>query len=220
MGGMPTRTRLVGQGAERGRATVRKLAAELRSARMDRGLSQADVARAVGLSRSRESYIERDVAEGVDVVLWSRLLAAVGLELSAQIFPTLQPIRDEAHAALLARLHARLHRILRWRTEVPIPIPGDLRAWDAMIQGDAWRLAIEAETQPNDLQALERRINLKQRDSGLEHVLLLLRDSRRNRDLVRAYAEQLAARFPVPGGRALELLAAGVSPGGSALILL
>lgn len=208
------------EGTERGRAIVARLAAELRSARVDRALSQDDVSRAVGISRSRESYIERGLADGVDLVLWSRLLAAVGLELSLQTFPTGRPIRDEAHAALLERLHARMHRTLRWRTEVPLPILGDLRAWDALIRGDGWHLGVEAETRPHDLQALERRIALKQRDSGIDVAILLLKDSRYNRALVRAHGDTLAGRFPVPGRRALELLSAGVFPSGSAVILL
>ena len=47
-----------------------------------------------------------------------------------------------------------------------------------------------------------------------------LLDSRYNRSLVRDHAELLQSRFPLPGRRALELLGAGVAPGGSSLILL
>ncbi len=101
-----------------------------------------------------------------------------------------------------------------------MPILGDLRGWDAMIQGNGWRVAVEAEARPGDLQALERRIALKQRDSGVDGVVLLLKDSRRNRDLVRTYADALAGRFSVPGPHALELLAAGAHPTGDSLILL
>jgi transcriptional regulator with XRE-family HTH domain len=217
---MPRRSRVVECGAERGRANTIKLAHELRSGRVDRGLTQQELARAVGISRSRESYIERGLVRGVSIARWSELLAVVGLELSVQTFPTGQPIRDAAHAALLQRLRSRLHGTLRWRTEIPMPILGDLRGWDAMIQGNGWRLAVEAETRPSDLQGLERRIALKLRDSDTESVILLLKDRRRNRDVVRAYGDVLAERFSVPGRRALELLAAGANPGGNSLILL
>jgi transcriptional regulator with XRE-family HTH domain len=217
---VPRRSRVVERGAARGRANTIKLANELRSGRVDRGLTQQAVAGAVGISRSRESYIERGLVGSVSVAKWSELLAVVGLELSVQAFPTGQPIRDAAHAALLERLHSRLHASLRWRTEIPMPILSDLRGWDAMIHGAGWRLAVEAETRPDDLQALERRIALKLRDSGIESVILLLKDSRRNRDVVRAYGDVLAERFSVPGRQALELLAAGANPGGSSLILL
>lgn len=172
------------------------------------------------MSRSRESFIERGLASGAGIVQWSRLLSTVGLELSVHAYPTTNPIRDAAHAALLEQLHARLHPRLRWRTEVPMPIAGDLRGWDAMIRGDGWMIAVEAETRPRDLQALERRVALKQRDSGIEDTILLLKDSRNNRALARTYGDALHERFPVPGRRALELLTAGVFPGGSTLILL
>ena len=206
-------------GADRGRAIVQRLAHELRTARIDRGLTQDDVSGATGISRSRESLIERALAD-VDVVQWSRLLAAVGLELSVQTFPTGSPVRDQAHAALLERLRGRLHRTVRWATEVPMPVPYDLRAWDALTRGAGWAIAVEAETRPRDVQALERRIALKQRDSGMEHAILLLKDSRNNRALARLHSEHLATRVPVPGRRAIELLAAGVFPGGNSLILL
>lgn len=217
---VPRRSRVVERGAERGRANTIKLAHELRSGRVDRGLTQQELARAVGISRSRESHVERGLVGSVSVAKWSELLAVVGLELSVQTFPTGQPMRDAAHAALLQRLRGHLHATLRWRTEIPMPILGDLRAWDAMIHGDGWHLGVEGETRPGDLQALERRIALKHRDSGIEGVILLLRDSRRNRDLVRAYGDMLAARFSIPGRRALQLLAAGTYPGGNSLILL
>jgi hypothetical protein len=103
-------------------------------------------------------------------------------------------------------------------TEVPLPIPGDRRAWDAVIRGTGWHLPAEAETRPRDMQALDRRIALKLRDAGFEDVLLVLLDSAANRRLVRSGA--LPSRFVVQGRSALARLAEGRDPGGSALILL
>ena len=196
------------------------VAREFRIARLDRGLSQRAVAAAVGIDRSSISRIERGRAEDLSLVTAAELLAAVGLELSVRTYPAGPPLRDAAHADLLRRFRARLHRSLDWATEVPLPIPGDLRAWDAMVTGDRWRCGIEAETRPRDGQALERRIALKQRDGGVDFVILLLLDSRHNRAFVREHADLLHARFPVAGARALELLGAGVAPGGNAVVLL
>jgi len=189
-------------------------------ARLDRGLPQRAVGAAVGLARSRISVIERGNAAGVDLVTWSQLLATVGLRLSVEAYPLRQPIRDAAHHALLERLRVQLHPSLRWRTEVPMPIVGDLRGWDAMVRGEGWKLGVEAETRPSDLQALQRRIALKQRDSALDHVVVLIAKTRRNVLLVREYAPTLADIFPVPGTTALERLQIGASPGGSSLLLL
>jgi hypothetical protein len=76
----------------------------------------------------------------------------------------------------------------------------------------------EAETRPRDMQALDRRIALKLRDSGFEHAILLLLDSGMNRRLVRTGA--IPARFVVDGRSALARLGEGRAPGGSAVILL
>jgi hypothetical protein len=82
--------------------------------------------------------------------------AVVGFELSAHAYPSGAPLRDQAHAALLERLRRRLHPGLRWATEIPLPNPGDLRAWDALISGAGFRIGTEAETQARDGQELER----------------------------------------------------------------
>lgn len=48
----------------------------------------------------------------------------------------------------------------------------------------------------------------------------MLANTRHNRTLLQAHGEELAQRFPVPGRRAMELLAAGLHPGGNAVVLL
>jgi hypothetical protein len=150
----------------------------------------------------------------------SVLLAAVGLDLSVRAYPSGEPLRDAAHVALLDRFRARIHRSLRFNTEVPFPSPDDRRAWDAVVSSRTWRVGVEAETRPRDRQALERRLALKQRDGDVTSLVLLLLDSRHNRDFVRASREVVAERFPVSARRALELLGTGVDPGGNAVILL
>ena len=207
-------------GADRARRTIAELTTETRRARVDRGLSQTEVGRAVGLSGSQVSRIERGLSPDVSIAVVCRLLAVVGLELSTRAYPAGEPIRDQAHVALIARFRARLHRSLRWRAEVPLLVPGDLRAWDGLVSGAGWRVGIEAETRPTDLQALQRRLALKMRDGGVDALILVLADTRHNRTLLHAHGDELAQRFPVSGRRAMELLAAGAHPGGSAIALL
>ena len=76
-------------------------------------------------------------------------------------YPAGDPIRDAGHTRLLDRLRRDLASGLQWRSEVPLPIEGDLRAWDAVIGGPGWRLMVEAETLIDDVQALERRLALE-----------------------------------------------------------
>ena len=217
---MGSRERAVDIGAARAREILGRLVREARAARLASGLAQDDVAATVGISRSQYSRIERGLSPDLSIDRAARLFAVLGQELSVRAFPSGDPIRDVAHAALLERLHARCHRLFRWRTEVPFPIPGDLRAWDATAVSPECRIGIEAETRLRDIQALDRRLALKERDGGMDRLVLVVLDSRCNREVVRAHGDILAGRFPVPGRRALELLAAGVDPGGNALLLL
>jgi transcriptional regulator with XRE-family HTH domain len=214
------RERAVEVGAAQAREILARLVAEARTARLVSGLGQQDVALAVGLSRSQLSRIERGLSPDLSLDMAARLFAVLGQRLAVRAYPAGDPIRDAAHAALLERLHIRCHRSFRWRTEVPLPIPGDLRAWDATAVNPEIRIGVEAETRLRDLQALDRRLALKARDGGMDRLVLVVLDSRSNRDTIRSHSDILATRFPVASRRALELLGAGVDPGGNALIVL
>jgi hypothetical protein len=148
-----------------------------------------------------------------------RVAVVVGLSVSLRVYPGGDPMRDAAHARLLERFRSRLHPSLQWRTEVPLPNRNDLRAWDALVAGEGWRDGIEAETGVEDAQALERRVLLKQRDGGLDHVILVVSDTRRNRDALSAAPAAFAA-FPLRTRHVLTALGAGRDPGGSGIVLL
>jgi transcriptional regulator with XRE-family HTH domain len=241
---MPTFERPVDRGTRLARAAVVRIGLELRQARSDRGLSLIDVGSSVGVSKSELSRIELGQAPMVPLFTLGRLAAAVGLDLSARLYPGGQPIRDRPQVTVLNEFRAALHRSLRWATEVPVPIAGDPRAWDAVVasvraapRGVAgappnrpaspsalaspdWRYGVEVETLPRDAQATNRRIQAKLRDSGLDGALLVIPDTRRARLFVAEALPELQPSFPIPGRRAMELLRAGADPGGSSLVLL
>jgi transcriptional regulator with XRE-family HTH domain len=192
---------------------------ELRSARVDHGLSIAFVANALATSRGHLSRIERGQAGGVAYGTLTRFAAVVGLDLVARLYPAGPPLRDVAHVNLLADLRALLHPSLRWALEVPLPIPGDRRAWDAMISGTAWRFGVEAESGPRDAQALLRRIHLKARDAGVDGVVLALRDTRVTRAFLSEALAELRSALPIDSRRALRALRMGERPPGSAVVV-
>jgi hypothetical protein len=98
---------------------------------------------------------------------------------------------------------------------------GDQRAWDAVLLIGAGQFAVEAETRPPDVQALQRRVSLKRRDDRtVAGVLLLLADTRHNRNLLRMHGEALRSDFPAPEGEVLRALSEGRFPGGSGILLL
>lgn len=193
---------------------------ELRQARLRAGLTQGQLGGAVGLSKSEVSRIELGRARYVPYRRLVVIAAALGLDLPLRTYPSGEPIRDAAQLALLSRLRLLLSPTLRWRTEVPLDIPGDRRAWDAVIEAQGWRVPVEAETRLRDVQALSRRIALKQRDDRREVVLLLVADTRHNRHVLRLAAPDLAATFPASGRAALAALSEGRQPPASGIVLL
>jgi len=217
---MATKQRPAAIGAARGRRILGDLVAEARTARLDRGLSLSDVGRAVGISQPSMTRFEHRLIEDVGIIRMAQILSVVGLELSVRAYPGGQPLRDAGHVRLLSRFRAHLHPSLAWATEVPLPAPGDLRAWDGMVRGPTWRYGTEAETHPTDAQALARRTELKQRDGQVDGVLLVLPDTRHVRLFLAAAKDVLLPAFPVPGRRSLELLGAGIDPGGNSVIVL
>lgn len=155
----------------------------------------------------------------VTLLQLARIAGIVGLDLSLRTYSNGSPLRDAAHLRLLERFRARLSPGLRVRNEVPLPIPGDQRAWDLVILGAGDPIGVEAETRLVDLQALERRIRLKARDGTMDRVLLVVSASRGNRHVVRENLESLSSSFPIPGRVAIAALAHAHDPGGSSLIL-
>jgi transcriptional regulator with XRE-family HTH domain len=215
---MATSERTVDRGRRRGRYLRIELGRELRDCRMAAGLSQAAVARAIGVDQTTVGKIERAACVGVSVQRLSELFAAVGHELGARAYPCGPPLRDAAHVALLQRAKRRIGDAWRWRVEVAVGPPGDLRAWDAVLEGPAASLALEAETSLRDVQALLRRIDAKLRDSGLPHVILVVADTRGNRGVVRAADAVLRTVFTVPPTATWAALRLGRDPGGNALL--
>jgi transcriptional regulator with XRE-family HTH domain len=193
---------------------------EVRRARLNHDLSQTSAGRSVGMSPSAWSRLERGVATNVPLLDLARAAAVVGLDLHVRAHPGGRPVRDQAHLELLERLRVRLAPGVRWRTEAPLPNPGDRRAWDALILVPPVRIGVEAETRARDSQDLQRRLTLKRRDGGVDHLILLLADTRHNRHFLRVAGVGFMAEFPMAGTTALQRPAATEDPGGSAIILL
>ena len=220
---MATRERPADRGRRRTRDALVRLGREHRDARIAAGLSLRQCAAASGASYPQLSRFERGEIERLNVPDVGAWCAVVGLDVGLRAFPAGDPIRDRSQLALLERLRSRLHPSLVWRTEVPLPIVGDLRAWDAEIRGstpETWRVRVEAETAITDGQALERRLARKLRDDPDGHLVLLVADTRTNRRAAAALRSGLSATFPTPARATLTALAAGREPPGSSMVLM
>jgi transcriptional regulator with XRE-family HTH domain len=220
---MPDRERAADRGSRLARRDLLTVGADLRTARVMAGKTLKDVGRAVGMSYSNVGRIERAVLPSVAVTQLARIGGVVGLDVRVRAYPGPTPLRDAGQIALFGRFRARLSPNLSLRTEVPLQIEGDQRAWDAVIIGfepAADPLHAEGESRLYDAQAQVRRIALKARDSGVDTVLLVVADTSRNRAAVRAAGSMLTEAYPIRPRVALLALAAGRHPGGSALVFI
>jgi transcriptional regulator with XRE-family HTH domain len=186
---------------------------------MASGLSTRAVARLTGVSHTQVIRIERGLAPHVDIGVLARMAAVVGCELSMGIDPVGAPVRDKAHLALLGRFAARLHPSIAWRTEVPIPIAGDLRSADGTAATNDFGAIVEAETRLEDVQAVVRRLRSKQRDLGVPRAILLVNGTRHNRNVIRQLPD-LRREFPIDTRHCLLALGRGEDPGDDCMVIL
>lgn len=81
-------------------------------------------------------------------------------------------------------------------------------------------MGFEAETRLGDLQAVERKALLKQRDGHLDRIVLLIADSRGNRAVLDQHRENLRGSFPLDTRAILAAIAAGRLPSGNGVVVL
>jgi transcriptional regulator with XRE-family HTH domain len=218
---MPVTDRPADAGLDDARRLSATLAAELRTARQAAGISQATAARAAGLSPAQWGRLERQEIARPDVLQLCCASRALGLRASLKLYPVGSPVRDRAQLSLLARFEAVLGAPLRMRREAPLPVQGDLRAWDAMVEGDGRPFFVEGETRLSDTQAVARRIALKQRDDPRAGtIILVLTRSDHHLRFLAQHREDMRRLLPLDGPAILRALRAGRRPTGSGIVLL
>ncbi len=215
---MANRTRPLYEANSLGRWLLSDLARELRLARVAGGFRQADVARRLGTSTARVCRVEHGKVAGLSIVALARHAAVVGLKPYVKLYPLGRRLLDTPQLALLARFRARLHPSWTWATEVPIPIPGDLRSADCVIARDDCRILVEAYTRLADFQAQTARAAQKKRDLGADRLIVLLAATRANRRVAAEAAGVSEGSFPMRTQATLAALAEGRDPGADAIV--
>jgi len=216
---MPVREGSIIAARSRGIRLTRMVGMELRHARRMTGISQRRVGAAVGLSAAEVGRIERNEAPWLTIIHAAELLRVVGLDLAIQVYPAGQALRDAAHLRLLERFESRIAPAIHRRREWPLPLDRDRRAIDLVLEIGDVRIGVEAETVLTDLQALERRLNLKQRDARLPSMILVVSASQRNREILRT-ADALRRSFPGHQRGTMDGLVRGELPEANAIVLL
>ena len=207
-----------------GTADARRLAAEagreVASARRGAGVSQRAVAMQAGVSRTQLGRLERGELRAPPLVLICRAARAAGFAASLKLYPDGSRLRDAGQLALLARFDRIPAPPLRISREVRVPIPGDQRSWDERITDGRSNASVEGEVHLHDIQAMQRRIALKQRDDPAAGVIiLLLADTAHNRRVLAEHREALREQFPIDGGAILRALRAGRIPAAGGVLL-
>lgn len=215
---MTSRERPSDRAVRRTRRSLIEIGDELARARREAGLSQLTVAAASGLSRSQVSRIERADHASVSLMDLGKVLAVAGLQLWVRAYPAGDAVRDAAHVATTERFLEHVKPPLTWRTEVPLPNAGDLRAWDLTVRGPDARAGVEVENRLTDFQSLERRLGRKRRDGAVDLVILVLADTRANRRAARGCLTLLRESFPTRGRAVSAALQNGRLPATDALL--
>jgi hypothetical protein len=217
---MGNRSSPIHDAAQRTAWSLLEVGREVRVARVTAGRTQRIVGAQIRRSASRISRIENGKVPRVSLAELMRVTAAVGLKLYVKTYPGGRRPLDAAQLALLRAFNARLHPTWQVTLEAPMPIPGDLRAIDEVIQTDECSCAVEAFTRFADVQAQVRSSRTKQRDINADRLILLVKGSDANRRIVHEAGPVLSQAFPVKTRAALGALGAGRDPGGDCLIML
>jgi transcriptional regulator with XRE-family HTH domain len=210
---MPYRLNALDETLRMSQRDVRAMGEELANARRLAGLSQAEVARAIAWSASKVRRIERGQRASVTHAELACFAAVVGLKYSGRLFVADTRLRDATQLETIRSYRAFATRH-GWscRMEEPLPITGDLRAFDLVLRRDGVRVAHEFVSRLVDAQAQVRPLLRKQRDAGVGSLVLVLRDTIENRRAVRDAGDPLTDEFRLGSRGVLAAIREGRDP--------
>jgi len=207
------------RGRRRGQELVRGLVAELRTERQVANVSQRAIARELDWHQSELNRLERFDFDNVPLVRLAEIAAVLGLELSVRLHRVGDPVRDAASQGLIGRFLSNVGAGYRITREALLPTSGQ-RSWDILLRVGPVLLGVEAVTRVRDVQALVRHIRLRERDGGVDRVLLVLSDSAHNRAMREQVIEALGRDFLTSRREILAALRGGRPVPGSGVLLL
>jgi transcriptional regulator with XRE-family HTH domain len=190
------------------RRTARRFGEDFRELRFRFGVTQAAVARSIGVSRSVICQLEAG-DEDVGPRIRARASAALGATFKMALYADAEPmIRDAAHARLIETLLRLRHP--GWHATIEAPVPNTLsapghRSTDVRIDGARQIVLFEVESRIQRWEELARECHDKQAavqasaEADVQvHAVLVLPPTHRNRAVIRSLAATARATFPVP----------------------
>jgi transcriptional regulator with XRE-family HTH domain len=192
----------------------------MRELRIGAGLTRSTLAAGMGVSESKIARWERGQPPHPDLHDAAVVMRLLGHDFVANWYPAGGVLRDVAHARLIGDFLRLMPASVPRRLEAPIPLPGDLRAWDVLLSLGGIRTGVAAETRLRDWQALLRHEERKMRDSDVGRLLLVLRNTHANRRAVADAGAVLRETLPLDGRSILPALRRGIDPGRNGLLFL
>jgi transcriptional regulator with XRE-family HTH domain len=218
---MTTRERPSDVGAADARRIGGAAGQEIRDARRSAGVAQRVLAERAGVSRTQLGRLERGELKDPSLALVCQVARAAGFSASLKLYPDGARLRDVGQLRVLDRFDRVVAPPLRITREVQLPIAADLRAWDERLTDGRNTASVECEVHLRDIQAVERRIAIKQRDDPRAGVvILLLADTAHNRRVLAEHREALRAQFPLDGGAIVRAVRAGRIPNAGGIVLI
>jgi transcriptional regulator with XRE-family HTH domain len=202
----------INEGDRQLRRTAARFGEEFRLIRLRTGVSQAAVARAIGVDRASVCRIEGGDPTVSDRTR-ARAAAVLGADFRLGIYPDSAPlIHDAAHARVVEALVRLRHP--SWRAKVEAPVPGTgRRSTDLRLDRGDETVLFEVETHVHALEAIIREGEDKRSAVGADavaadavageeargrrvHVVLVLPPTQHHRALVAAHPGTINAAFP------------------------
>ena len=223
-----TRPQLAAEAVRRNQEQLARLGAEVRTSRLRRRLTQAQLGKRASLSRSAVSRIELGAGGGHTLDAWQRVGLALGRPVRIDLLrDVLEEPADAGHLAV-QELILRLGRAAGYsgRFELSTRPTDPSRSVDVGLLDDRRRrlLVIEAWNTIGDVGSSVRSSDRKVAEADRFAVARwgradyrvggcwVVRATRRNRALLARYPESFASRFPGSSLRWVRALTAGDAP--------
>jgi transcriptional regulator with XRE-family HTH domain len=199
------------------RRAAARFGEEIRVLRLRRGISQAAVARAVGVHRSVVSRLEAG-DPSVSLRTRARVATVVGAELALGCYPRGRPTIVDAAQARLVEALLRM-RDARWAPTLEAPVPGPgARSTDLRVDAGHDTVLIEVESRIQGLEGIIRECQGKRAavaavlNHRRVHSVLALPRTRHHLAIVHAHPALVSAAFPVPSPVAIDALRGSAGP--------
>lgn len=191
----------INDGERQLRRTCGRFGEEFREIRLGAGVSQAFLARMIGVSRSVICRMEQGDPD-VSARIRARAVTALGGDFRIVVYPGGTPlIHDAAHARIVENVLRQCSPIWHPAVEAPVPGPGR-RSTDIRLERGDEVVLMEVETHVRALETIIRK-GAEKRTAVAEasparriHVVLVLPPTRHHRALVNAHPRIVAVAFP------------------------